>query len=93
MAKKIQNRAVSIEHMTPAALASMLTGAKKLVVAIDVAKTKMMTGFAREDGAVVKLVKWTGPRQTRDFIELVAQTAQLLGVEVEALMGAHGHLR
>jgi len=50
VAKKTQSRAVSIEHMTPAALASMLTGAKKLVVAIDIAKTKMMTGFAREDG-------------------------------------------
>jgi len=48
VAKKIQYRAVSIEHMTPAVLASRSTGAKKLVVAIDIAKTKMMTGFARE---------------------------------------------
>jgi len=43
MARKIQYRAVSIEHMTPAVRASTLTRAKKLVVAIDITKTKMMT--------------------------------------------------
>ena len=63
----------------------MLGGAQKLVVAIDVAKTKMMAGFAREDGAVVRLVKWTSPLETRAFVELVMQTARLLDVPVEAL--------
>jgi hypothetical protein len=57
MSKKIQYRAISFEQARPDALASVLGGAQKLVVAIDVAKTKMMGGFAREDGAAVRLVK------------------------------------
>jgi Uma2 family endonuclease len=63
MVRKIQYRAVSFEQAKPDALANALSGARKLVVAIDVAKTKMMAGFAREDGAVVRLVKWTSPAQ------------------------------
>jgi len=91
MARKIQYRAVSFEQVRPDALANALSGARKLVVAIDVAKTKMMAGFAREDGAVVRLVKWTSPLETRVFIELVMQTARLLDVqEVEALMEPTG---
>ena len=58
MARKIQYRAVSFEQARPEMLAGALQGARKLVVAIDVAKTKMMAGFARQDGAVVRLVKW-----------------------------------
>jgi transposase len=90
MAKKIQYRAVSIEKVTPEALASSLTGARKLVVAVDVAKTKMMAGFAREDCAVVHLVKWTSPLETRAFVELIVQTARLLDTPVDALMEPTG---
>jgi transposase len=67
-----------------------LTGAQKLVVAIDVAKTKMMVGFGREDGAVARLVKWTHPLETRAFVEIVMRTARLLAVPVEALMEPTG---
>ena len=45
MARKIPHRAVSFEQAKPDALANALGGARKLVVAIDVAKTKMMAGF------------------------------------------------
>lgn len=90
MAKKIQYRAVSIEKVTPEALASSLTGARKLVVAVDVAKTKMMAGFAREDCTVVRLVKWTSPLETRAFVELIVQTARLLDTPVDALMEPTG---
>jgi transposase len=90
MAKKIQYRAISFEQARPDALASALSGARKLMVAIDVAKTKMMAGFAREDGAVVRLVKWTSPLETRAFVELIMQTARLLDVPVEALMEPTG---
>ena len=49
-----------------------------------------MAGFAREDGAVVRLVKWTSPLETRALVELVMQTARLLDVAVEALMEPTG---
>ena len=90
MARKIQYRAVSIEQVSPETLAGALTGAQKLVVAIDVAKTKMMVGFGREDGAVVRLVKWTHPLETRVFVEIVMRTARLLDVSAEALMEPTG---
>ncbi len=47
MAKTVSYRAVPIERLTSALLAGLLAGAEKLVVAIDVAKTKMMAGFGR----------------------------------------------
>jgi hypothetical protein len=65
MARKIQYRAVSIERVSPEGLASALAGASKLVVAIAVAKMKMTAGFGREDGGLVRLVKWQSPLQTR----------------------------
>jgi transposase len=90
MARKIQYRAVSIERVSPEGLASALAGASKLVVAIDVAKTKMMAGFGREDGGIVRLVKWQSPLQTRAFVELVVQTGRALAVPIEALMEPTG---
>jgi transposase len=90
MARKIQYRAVSFEQVRPEALASALCGAQKLVVAIDVAKTKMMAGFGHEDGTVVRLVKWTSPNEIRAFVELVMETSRLLDVPVEALMEPTG---
>jgi len=59
MSKTISYRAVLIEKVTSAMLAGLLVGATKLVVAIDVAKTKMMAGFGREDGGVAR------PRRSR----------------------------
>jgi hypothetical protein len=90
MAKKVSYRAVPIERLTSASLAPMLAGASKVVVAIDVAKLKMMAGFGREDGSVVRLVRFESPRQTREFVELVVSTGQALGVPVEALMEPTG---
>ncbi len=90
MAKKISYRAVPIERLTSALLAAMLVGASKLIVAIDVAKLKMMAGFGSEDGSVVRLVRFESPMQTREFVELVVATGQALGVPVEALMEPTG---
>jgi transposase len=90
MARKIAYRAVGIDRVTSAMLASMLAGATKLVVAIDVAKTKMMSGFGREDGGVTRLVKFESPTQTRAFVDLVVETSQVLAVPVEAVMEPTG---
>lgn len=87
---KISYRAVPIERLTGALLAAMLAGATKLVVAIDVAKTKMMAGFGREDGSVARLVRFESPTQTRAFVDLVVETGELLAVPVEALMEPTG---
>ncbi len=61
MAKKVAYRAIAIDKLTSAALAALLTGAVKLVVAIDVAKTKMMAGFGREYARIVRLVRFNIP--------------------------------
>ena len=88
--KKISYRAVSIETLTSALPAVMLAGATKLVVAIDVAKTKMMAGFGREDGSTTRLVRFESPTWTRAFVDLVIATGKELGVPVEALMEPTG---
>jgi hypothetical protein len=36
--------------------------------------------FCQQDGAVVRLVKWTSPLELRAFVELIMQTARLLNV-------------
>lgn len=90
MEKKISYRAVPIERLTSALVAAMLIGATKLVVAIDVAKLKMMAGFGREDGAIVRLVRFDSPAQTRAFVDLVIDTGKTLGVPIEALMEPTG---
>jgi transposase len=90
MAKNVSYRAVPIERVASATLVATLAGATKLVVAIDVAKTKMMAGFGGEDGTVVRFVRFDSPVQTRAFVDLVVETGRLLGVAVEALMEPSG---
>ena len=86
MAKRIRYRATSIEQISCEKLASKLHGAQKLVVAIDVAKTKMVAGFGPEDGSVACLVRWNSPTDNRAFVDLVTRTAQTLGVPVDAVL-------
>jgi transposase len=90
MAKRIRYRATSIEQTSWEKLAGVLHGAQTLVVAIDVAKTKMVAGFGSEDGSTRCLVKWNSPFDNRAFVELVAQTAQALAVPVQAIMEPTG---
>jgi transposase len=90
MAKKISYRAVPIERLTSAALAALLVGVTRLVVAIDVAKVKMMAGFGGEGGDIARLVRFESPMQTRAFVELVVETGRELAVPVEALMEPTG---
>ena len=90
MSKKISYRAVPIERLTSAVLAALLVGATKLVIAIDVAKLKMMAGFGSEDGTVARLVRFENPAQTRAFVELALETGKALAVPVEALMEPSG---
>ena len=90
MTKKISYRAVPIERLTSAILATMLAGATRLVIAIDVAKTKMMAGFGCEDGSIARLVRFESPTQTRAFVDLVVEIGQALAVPVEALMEPTG---
>ena len=93
MAKKIQYRAVPIDRLTNSVLAASLAGANKLVVALDIAKTKMMAGIGREDGSTARLVKFQSPIQMRAFVELVVETGQALSMPVEALMEPTGTYR
>jgi len=90
MAKRVRYRATSIEQISWEKLASKLHGAQKLVVAIDVAKTKMVAGFGPEDGSVACLVKWNSPSENRAFVDLVARTAQALSVPIDAVMEPTG---
>ena len=90
MTKKISYRAVPIDRLTSVLIAAMLTGAAKLVVAIDVAKTKMMAGFGGGDGGIARLVRFQSPTQTRAFVDLVLEAGKALSVPVEALMEPTG---
>jgi transposase len=90
MAKRIRYRATAIEQISCEKLASKLLGAQKLVVAIDVAKTKMVAGFGPEDGSVACLVKWNSPTDNRAFVDLVTRTAQTLDVPVDAVLEPTG---
>jgi len=75
-AKKIPYRAVPIERLTSAILATMLAGATRLVIAIDVAKNKMMAGFGCADGTVARRVRFDSPTHTRLFVDLVVEAGQ-----------------
>jgi len=56
---------VNVEKITSS------VGAAPVVVAIDVAKTKMVAAIASGAGAPLAIVKWRQPAQTMEFVSLV----------------------
>jgi len=83
MKKKIQYRAESVERILPERLAGAFEASKRVVVGVDVAKRNFVTALCNATGETVLRVRFEHPRQTAQFVGLLAglQAAERL-VEV-----------
>jgi len=71
MKTKRTYKTVDVERVSLPRLLAAIAGA--VVVAIDVAKTAMVAGFADAAGKTHELVRFSHPRQTLLFVELLCQ--------------------
>jgi hypothetical protein len=85
---KVSYRAVPLERLTSGALVALLVGVTRPVVALDVVKLRMMTGFGGEDGSLIRLVRFESPMQTRAFVDPRHRAAHTLAVPIEAVSRA-----
>lgn len=87
MKTKRTYKTIDVERVSLARLVAAI--ASTVVVAIDVAKTAMVAGFADAAGKTHELVRFSHPRQTLLFVELLCQLRQQ-GREVEVAMEPTG---
>jgi transposase len=87
MKSKRTYKTVDVEKVSVAKLLSVIVGT--IVVAIDVAKEAMVVGFADSAGKTHELVRFSHPRQTMLFVELLLQLRGE-GREVQAVMEPTG---
>ncbi len=87
MKKNHTYRSTDVEQVDVAALLKALPVG--CLVAIDVAKTKFVAALTSAAGAVVKLVRFEHPRQTRRFLELLTSLKDA-NLEPRALMEPTG---
>lgn len=88
--KKKPYRSVHVNDVNQDELVAAV-GRRRVVVAVDVAKEKMKAAFVLEDGAVVRIVAWSHPTETRAFLALVdALPAEMTEVVMEP-SGTYGH--
>jgi transposase len=87
MKSKRTYKTVDVEKVVVARLLSLIAGT--IVVAIDVAKEAMVVGFADLAGKTHELVRFSHPRQTMLFIELLVQLRSS-GREVQVAMEPTG---
>ncbi len=87
--KKHTYRSVEVQLFDVASLLGQIAPTSKLVVAIDVAKTKMVAVIADAQGQILQTVKWQQPRQTQAFVAMV-QALGAAGRSVEAVMEPTG---
>lgn len=87
MAKKRTYKTVSIQQVEAGRLASALGG--RCIVAIDIAKVKMMVGFATAAGKCVEIVRFEHPTQSQLFLTLLSMLRGL-GVALEFVMEPTG---
>lgn len=87
MKTKRTYKTVDVEKVSLARLLAAIAGT--VVVAIDVAKTAMVAGFADAAGKTQELVRFSHPRQTLVFVELLARLREA-GRAVEVAMEPTG---
>ncbi len=78
---KRRYRAVAVKDVQVERLTEVLQG-QRIVVAIDIAMEWMFAAVMSEDLTVHVTVKWSHPRETRSFLELVDQLGRAGDVEV-----------
>lgn len=61
----------------------------KVIVAIDVAKTRQFVSFSRSDGEVLVVARWEHPEETGEFFRVCGALREC-GLEVEAAMEPSG---
>ena len=83
MKKKIQYRAESVEQILPEQLAGAFQASGRVLVGVDVAKRNFVAALCNATGDTVVRVRFEHPRQTAQFVGLLAglQAAERL-VEV-----------
>lgn len=89
MKTKRTYRTVDVEKVSFERLLSQLEGSDKVTVAIDVAKEAMVAGLADGAGKVRELVRFSHPRQTPLFVELLLRLREA-GRAVEVAMEPTG---
>jgi transposase len=72
MKKKIQYRAESVERILPAQLAGAFEVGTSVVVGVDVAKRNFVAALCNSTGDTVLRVRFEHPRQTAQFVGLLA---------------------
>lgn len=87
MKRKRTYRSVDVEKVSVERLLPRLE--KRVVVAVDVAKERMVAGLADGSGKTLELVRFSHPRQTMTFVELLLRLRQE-GHDVEAVMEPTG---
>ena len=87
MTKKRTYKTVSVQCVDAGKLSAAL--GKRSIVAIDIAKVKMVVGFADTAGECIELVRFDHPTQTRLFLELLTALGKL-GVELQVVMEPTG---
>jgi transposase len=87
MKSKRTYKTVDVEKVATAKLLSLIAGT--IVAAIDVAKEAMVVGFADAAGKTHELVRFSHPRQTLLFVELLVQLRDA-GREVQVAMEPTG---
>jgi transposase len=79
--KKRSYRAQSIASVALEVLQAQVK-AQRLVVSIDIAKTKLVAALMTEDREVQALVKWQHPQETAQFFQLVSEQLPWSSLEV-----------
>lgn len=83
MSKKRRYQSVPVNSPKLAAVLASLVG--RVVVGLDIAKTKQFGAFMDESGSVACTVRWEHPRQSTEFLE-VLEGLRARGCCVEAVM-------
>lgn len=90
VSRKIKYRTVDVHSVDAPRLSAKLGGAgSRCIVAVDIAKEKMVAGFANAAGVCESLVHFSHPTQTLVFISLLVALREL-GLTVEVAMEPTG---
>ena len=70
MGKKRKYQAIPVNDDRVESLIAAVAG-QRVVVGIDIAKTKEFAAFMTEDGRVHATVRWAHPKQSPQFLQVV----------------------
>jgi len=89
MAKKIQYRALNVQHLSLQTLLDDVQGASRVVVGVDVAKKKFLAALCVSQDDTRRVIRFEHPTQTAVFVDLLCGL-QKAGRVVEVVMEPTG---